>query len=98
MPQMSGRQLVERLLPSRPELKVLYMSGYTDDAIVATVFSTAARRLSRNHSRPRPRPKVRELLDQKNRRKQSLAQRIFRADRCKAGETGSFFLALRHSC
>jgi PAS domain S-box-containing protein len=34
MPQMSGRQLAEELTSIRPELKVLYMSGYTDDAIV----------------------------------------------------------------
>ena len=34
MPQMSGRQLAECLASSRPETKVLYMSGYTDDAIV----------------------------------------------------------------
>jgi CheY-like chemotaxis protein len=34
MPQMSGRELAEQLTPLRREMKVLYMSGYTDDAIV----------------------------------------------------------------
>jgi nitrogen-specific signal transduction histidine kinase/CheY-like chemotaxis protein len=34
MPRMSGRELAEQLSPTRREMKVLYMSGYTDDAIV----------------------------------------------------------------
>jgi signal transduction histidine kinase len=34
MPQMSGRELAEQFLPLRKGMKVLYMSGYTDDAIV----------------------------------------------------------------
>jgi PAS domain S-box-containing protein len=34
MPRMGGRELAEALAPSHREMKVLFMSGYTDDAIV----------------------------------------------------------------
>lgn len=34
MPGMSGRELAQQLVASNPQMKVLYMSGYTDDAIV----------------------------------------------------------------
>jgi CheY-like chemotaxis protein len=34
MPKMSGRELAGRLSEERPDMKVLYVSGYTDDAIV----------------------------------------------------------------
>jgi FixJ family two-component response regulator len=33
MPEMSGPELVSRLGPSRPQMKIVYMSGYTADAI-----------------------------------------------------------------
>lgn len=34
MPGMGGRELAEQLLQLRPQTRVIYMSGYTDDAIV----------------------------------------------------------------
>ena len=34
MPQMSGPELAKRLAKVRPDMKVLCMSGYTDDSIV----------------------------------------------------------------
>ncbi len=33
MPQMNGRELATRLTTMRPELRVVYMSGYTDDML-----------------------------------------------------------------
>jgi CheY-like chemotaxis protein len=33
MPRMGGRQLWERLHPLRPDMKVLFVSGYADDAL-----------------------------------------------------------------
>jgi CheY-like chemotaxis protein len=34
MPLMSGRELAEHIVPLKPGIKVLYMSGYTDDTIL----------------------------------------------------------------
>ena len=34
MPGMSGKELAARLALHHPEMKVLFMSGYTDNAIV----------------------------------------------------------------
>ena len=34
MPAMSGAELAERLLETRPDMKVLYMSGYTSDVVL----------------------------------------------------------------
>jgi DNA-binding NtrC family response regulator len=34
LPEMSGRALASQLVLRRPDMRVIYMSGYTDDAIV----------------------------------------------------------------
>jgi DNA-binding NarL/FixJ family response regulator len=34
MPQMSGRELADELKALNPDVRVLYMSGFTDDAVV----------------------------------------------------------------
>jgi len=34
MPELGGRELAQRLVKARPQIKVLYLSGYTEDAVV----------------------------------------------------------------
>ena len=64
MPQMSGRELAQRLSTLRPDLKVLYMSGYTDDAIVRHgVLASGIAFLSKPFTPDAIALKVRELLD-----------------------------------
>jgi two-component system, cell cycle sensor histidine kinase and response regulator CckA len=64
MPGASGPALLKHLSERRPDLKVLFMSGYTDDAVPAlgrldknTVF------LQKPFTRERLIAKVREALD-----------------------------------
>lgn len=34
MPDMNGRELAERILTKHPQIAILYLSGYTNDAVV----------------------------------------------------------------
>jgi PAS domain S-box-containing protein len=69
MPQMSGRELAERLLPLRPEMQVLYMSGYMDDAIVRHgLINAGVPFLQKPYTPAALAAKVREVLDKRSRR------------------------------
>jgi YesN/AraC family two-component response regulator len=64
MPRMSGRMLVERLTAIRPTVKVLYMSGYTDNAIVHHgVLDAKTNFIGKPFSAADLTWKVREVLD-----------------------------------
>jgi two-component system, cell cycle sensor histidine kinase and response regulator CckA len=64
LPGMSGVQLAERLVQSRPKLRVLYVSGYTADAIVHHGGQTANLAfLSKPFSLNSLARKVRSVLD-----------------------------------
>ncbi|MBA3502505.1 MAG: response regulator, partial [Deltaproteobacteria bacterium] len=64
MPQMSGPVLAKRLAVSRPQLKILCMSGYTDDSIVRHgVLDTSIAYLQKPFTLDTLTRKVREVLD-----------------------------------
>ncbi|MGC4063941.1 MAG: ATP-binding protein [Polyangiaceae bacterium] len=64
MPQMSGRELAERLCADKPALKVLYMSGYTDDAIVHHgVLDADARLIGKPFAAADLTRRIRDILD-----------------------------------
>jgi len=65
MPQMNGRQLAERFLAERPALKVLYMSGYTDEPVNADDASGAAAFLQKPFTPDVLARTVRDVLDGK---------------------------------
>jgi len=64
MPGLSGREVAHQLLELRPEVRVLFMSGYTDDAIVHQgVLDEAANFIQKPFAPDALARKVREVLD-----------------------------------
>jgi len=64
MPGMGGRELAGRLADIRPEIKVLYTSGYTDDTILRHgVLERTAHFISKPYKQTELTHKVRAVLD-----------------------------------
>ena len=64
MPHMGGRELAERVGPLRPGMKVLYVSGYTDDAVLRHgVMGAEVAFLQKPFSAVALRSKVRMVLE-----------------------------------
>jgi two-component system cell cycle sensor histidine kinase/response regulator CckA len=64
MPGMSGRQVAEAIMKVRPEIKLLYVSGYMDDAVIRHgVQASGAAFLQKPFTQTALALKVREVLD-----------------------------------
>lgn len=63
MPKMSGSELAAEIASRRPATKVLFMSGYTDDAIVRGVISGGTAFLQKPFTPDTLIRKVREALE-----------------------------------
>jgi two-component system cell cycle sensor histidine kinase/response regulator CckA len=67
MPQMGGRELAEKLAQMHPDLRVLFTSGYTDDAIIRhDVIEADTNFIQKPFTFDALAHKVRESLDNKN--------------------------------
>jgi two-component system, cell cycle sensor histidine kinase and response regulator CckA len=66
MPGMSGAQLAENILSKRPQARIVYMTGYTDDMVVQhRVLEPGVKLLQKPFSKTELALKVRSTLDGK---------------------------------
>lgn len=64
MPKMGGNTLAKRLLKTNPKLKVLYISGYSDDSLLSQIGTERGQNfLSKPFSSSELKRKIRILLD-----------------------------------
>jgi PAS domain S-box-containing protein len=64
MPGMNGRELADKVAPTRPDMRVLYMSGYTENHIGHNgTLDEGITLLQKPFTLPALKAKVREMLD-----------------------------------
>jgi two-component system cell cycle sensor histidine kinase/response regulator CckA len=67
MPEMGGRELAEKLALIQPDLRVLFTSGYTDDAVIRhNVIEADTNFIQKPFTFDALARKVRECLDAEN--------------------------------
>jgi two-component system cell cycle sensor histidine kinase/response regulator CckA len=65
MPGMNGRELAEKLLTQRPDLAVLYMSGYSEDIVMHRgILEPGLAFIEKSFTGPMLLQKVRDVLDE----------------------------------
>ena len=67
MPELGGRELAERILTMRPDIKVLFMSGHTQDVILKEGVKAGTPFLQKPFAPADLAHKVREVLDSEER-------------------------------
>ena len=67
MPELGGRELAERILPMRPDIKVLFMSGHTQDVILKEGVKAGTPFLQKPFTPSDLANKVRAVLDSQGR-------------------------------
>jgi DNA-binding NtrC family response regulator len=67
MPKLSGRELAGQLIRRRPGMRVLYMSGYTDNAVMNSgILQTEVAFLQKPFTPASLTEKVRDVLEGEN--------------------------------
>ncbi len=64
MPQKSGRDLIDQLKPSRPDMRVLFTSGYTEETLHRKMLERDAAFIQKPFTEESLARKVREVLDE----------------------------------